>query len=184
MKANNKMNELRKSQRQELTSIVSRLSEIDKIKTAYYKANPYKGGFRTHEETLKWKAATCYDECQRLTARKEFLETELIEKKYANHYMYSDVVPYEVVEEKSENVYVVRAMKYAETKTSKKQRMESFVPGGFCGTFDNNLQKWSIEPNPDETTFVIRRHKDGFFYNHGRKFKIHSEPIRFYDFNF
>lgn len=184
MKANNKMNELRKSQRQELTSIVARLSEIDKIKTAYYKANPYRGGFRTHEETLKWKAATCYDECQRLTARKEFLETELIEKKYANEILYSDVKPYEVLEERTENLYLIREMKCTEKEESKQARFQSFVPGGFCGTFDNNLQEWEIVPDESAPVLKIRRHKDGIFYLNGRRFSISEEPIRFYDFNF
>ena len=113
------------------------------------------------------------------------LELELLEKKYANHYGYSDVEPYEVVEEITPNKYLIRWMKSVQTEESKNKLKESFVVGGFCGHFDNDLQEWNIASCEDVLPFAIRRHKDGKWYDvYHRKYVISSKPIKFYDFNF
>lgn len=113
------------------------------------------------------------------------MELELLEKKYANHYGYSDIEPYEVVEERTPNMYLIRWMKSVQTEKSKKELKDSFVAGGFCGHFDNDLQEWDITSCEDNQPFAIRRHKDGNWYDtYHRKYCISSKPIKFYDFNF
>ena len=113
------------------------------------------------------------------------LELELLEKKYANHYGYSDVEPYEVVEEITPNKYLIRWMKSVQTEESKKKLKESFVVGGFFGHVENDLQEWDISSQNETKPFAIRRHKDGNWYDSShRKYVISSKPIKFYDFNF
>lgn len=113
------------------------------------------------------------------------IDTELIEKKYANRHGYSDIEPYEVIEEKTPNMYTIRWMESVQTEKSKKELRESFVAGGFLGHYDNNLQEWNCTPCEDYGCFTIRRHKDGNWYdvNH-QKYFISDRPIKFCDFNF
>ena len=127
-----------------------------------------------------------------LPKEKEFLtneinkiELELLDKKYANKYGYSDIEPYEVVEERTPNMYLIRWMKSVQTEKSKKELKDSFVAGGFFGHFDNDLQEWNITSCEDNQPFAIRRHKDGNWYDtYHRKYCISSKPVKFYDFNF
>ena len=126
-----------------------------------------------------------HDKREMLIKEIEKLELELLEKKYANNYGYSDVEPYEVVEEITPNKYLIRWMKSVQTEESKQKLMDSFVVGGFCGHFDNDLQEWNITSCTDNKPFAIRRHKDGNWYDiYHRKYFISDKPIKFYDFNF
>lgn len=115
----------------------------------------------------------------------EKIELELLEKKYANRSGYSDIEPYEVIEERTPNMYLIRWMKSVQTEKSKKELKDSFVAGGFCGHFDNYLQEWDITSCEDNQPFTIRRHKDGRWYDaQHNKYCISSKPVKFYDFNF
>ena len=115
----------------------------------------------------------------------EFHKIMLQDKKYATEWLYSDAHAYEIIEEKSATTILVRRMKATIKPEAQKELHESFVPGGFCGHFDNNLQEWNYETcesNPIET---IRKHKDGRWYGCGkRRFTIEAEPYEFYDYNF
>ena len=113
------------------------------------------------------------------------IRTDLIEKKYANRIMYTDIIPYEVVEERTPNKYIIRLMDYKQTEDSKIRLRESFVSGGFVGHFDNEVQEWNMTSNNENGKFSIRRHKDGYFYDiYGGRYSISHKPKRFYDFNF
>lgn len=106
---------------------------------------------------------------------------------YCNEYLYSDVRPYEVMEIVNERTLIIREMKAEIKKEAKEALHESFVPGGFVGHFNNDLQDWDIVP--DEKGFVtkVRRHKDGYFYIagcKGSKFALNDKPVKFYDYNF
>lgn len=115
----------------------------------------------------------------------EKINIELIEKKYANRYLYSDIEPYEVVEEITPNKYKIRWMKSVQTEDSKQKLKDSFVVGGFFGHYDNNLQEWDITPCETSQPFAIRRHKDGNWYDiYHCRYSISNKPIKFYDFNF
>lgn len=106
-------------------------------------------------------------------------------KTYANRMGWSDIEPFEVIEQKTECLLVIREMEYKETEESIKKRNQSFVPGGFFGHFDNDLQDWEIKPKEGGYTIKIRKHKDGCFYDTcGHRYTLSDKPIRFYDFNF
>lgn len=119
--------------------------------------------------------------------KKEFNEIILSGKAYASEYLYSDVNPYEVIEFCTPTKWVVRSMKAHLTPEADKALHDSFIPGGFCGHFDNDLQEWEFESDPDGFTLIIRQHSDGLWYRpHTRTcpFRIHKEPYKVHDYNF
>lgn len=106
--------------------------------------------------------------------------------KYVNQRLYTDVRPFEVLQQISATKILVRSMKVELEEESKKNLSDSFIPGGFVGHFDNSLQKWIITPNPAATPFVVRRRKDGLYYQAGGclPFKPSDRPVYIYDYNF
>lgn len=125
---------------------------------------------------------------EKIKSLKEELQHALymgLDKKYMAQCLHSDVNPYEVIEERTEKLWIVRRMKAEETQESKKKRQSSFVPGGFLGHFDNSLQEWNIEPDPNGEVVAIRLHIDGRWYDsYGLRYVPKMEPYKFYDFNF
>ena len=100
---------------------------------------------------------------------------------YANHCMYSDVDPYEVVRVISDKTIEIRAMK-AERDDSVKL---DFHVGGFSAHCSNqNQQKWII--TSDETAPVkrIRLGKHGWKDAHGGRYNLSDKPRKFHDYNF
>jgi hypothetical protein len=71
-------------------------------------------------------------------------------------------------------------------ETAAKKLEESFRQGGFAGHFDNSLQEWIITPDPLAAPFVVRKRKDGLYYQSGDYFpyKPAGQPVYFYDYNF
>ena len=109
------------------------------------------------------------------------------DKWYMSEFLYSDVHAYEVVEVYTESKMAVRRMKATEVPEAREARMESFVPGGFCGTFDNSLQEWTYESDESNPIEIVRRHKDGYFYRPRTRtcaFVPQCEPYEHFDFNF
>tara|TARA_R110000803_G_scaffold119597_2_gene187889 strand:- start:3036 stop:3365 length:330 start_codon:yes stop_codon:yes gene_type:complete len=101
--------------------------------------------------------------------------------KYANLHLYSDVNPYEIIEVRTPNRIVVREMDAEKDKSVKLE----FHPGGFCGHVSNQeKQKWFYKSNDKYPLEVLRKHKDGFFWNNNGKFILNNEPIKFHDYNF
>lgn len=120
-----------------------------------------------------------------LESQMKFHEIMLQEKKYATEHLWSDAHAYEIIEEKSEKVIIVRRMKATIKKEALKALQDSFVPGGFAGHFDNNLQEWDFESIEDAGLETIRKHKDGMWYGRGgTHFTIEAQPREIYDFNF
>lgn len=108
-----------------------------------------------------------------------------LEKKYMAQCLHSDANPYEVIEERTDKLWMVRRMKAEETEESKHRRSSSFVSGGFLGHFDNSVQDWKIEPDPDGDVVAIRLHVDGRWYDaYGLRYVPQMKPYKFYDFNF
>lgn len=108
---------------------------------------------------------------------------------YANQYFYTDIEPWEVIEIKTDRCLVVREMKAFIKVEAKKALQDSFVPGGFCGHFENDLQDWTYESDPNGQVAEIRLHKDGFYYlpgysGKGTRFKLSNVPTKYYDYNF
>lgn len=181
MKGNKKQQELlelRAAQAKELeikTKIVA-VKEAH-IKERYVNELSYRGSEEWWNDELEVKA---------IKARIDELHIETLEKKYANNIMYTDVNPYEVIEEIDAKTYMIREMKANITEEASKKLKQSFVPGGFVGHFDNSLQEWDITSDETAPIIKIRKHKDGFFYTpkNGRRFRIDDHPVKRYDFNF
>ena len=126
-------------------------------------------------------------ENRRLGAELENERLMLLDKLYCNQHIGSDVHPYEVLEKKTDRLLIVRSMKSEEKPETREKRIASFVPGGFCGHFDNGLQEWECSSDPDGYVKEIRLHKDGYWYESNTKhcpFILSDKPKRFYDFNY
>lgn len=100
--------------------------------------------------------------------------------KYANFCGYSDVEPYEIVQQISEKCYEIRAMEA--------KRDSSVIPkfdiGGFSAHSDN-AQKWIISSNLSNPVIRIRANKKkGWANKYGQRFALSDKPIKFYDYNF
>ena len=101
--------------------------------------------------------------------------------KYANHFGYSDIHPYEVVAVISDKTLEIREM---DSKRDESVKLE-WVVGGFAGHCTNQRdQKWDITSNSENPVIRIRFSKKGWKDKHGRIFGLSEQPIRFYDFNF
>lgn len=147
----------------------------------------YDEGVKTNEPQftlIMWKS--------RMDEAKALLESYRVESlptanKYASQYLWSDVHAYQVIEEKTPNLIVVRELDTELTPEAKEALDASFIPGGFVGHFDNSKQDWIYRENQNNPLITIRRHKDGKFYQAGDRscpFVIKSHPYKFYDYNF
>ena len=121
---------------------------------------------------------------ERLEKELKFHEIMMQEKKYATEWLWSDAHAYEIIEEKSEKAMIVRRMKATIKPQAQKKLHDSFIPGGFCGHFDNDLQEWDFESDNSNPIVTIRKHKDGLWYGNGLQFSIMAEPYERYDYNF
>lgn len=148
-------------------------SQYDLIKTA-------------HDRVGYDKVTKAKKDLEQLKSKQRYHFLMALEKKYMNEYLWSDVNPYEVIEERTEKCFVIRAMKATLTEKAKTDLQESFVPGGFCGHFDNSLQAWTYESDPDGVTLVVRKWKDGCWHQPGSpiKFRLSDAPLKVYDYNF
>ena len=189
MKTNMNMLKYRESMKVKLDELYKELEDVqNKLKEAIVRWTEEAEGVEDYKERMKIYQKYLGDlpRIERnILADIEEAKMELLEKKYANLIMYSDIKPFEVVEERTPNLYLIREMDAVITDKSKKELQESFSPGGFCGHFDNDLQEWHITSNEEYPVFKIRRHKDGCFYSTLReKYSISHKPIKFYDYNF
>lgn len=101
--------------------------------------------------------------------------------KYANHYGWSDVNPYEVIKVVSDKTIEIREMDADRDETVKMD----FVAGGFSAICTNPYdQRWIIKSDPTAPVIRIRLGKNGWKDKHGRKFKLADAPSKFYDYNF
>lgn len=99
---------------------------------------------------------------------------------YANHYGYTDIDPYEIIEVISDKTIVVREM----DANPNPDFVMDFTPGGFCGHVSNQPD-WIITSNENNDTFRIRLHKSGVWKSKsGRKFHLADQPRKYYDYNF
>ena len=104
-------------------------------------------------------------------------------KKYANHYMYTDINPFEVVRTVSPICVEVRQMKTIQTK-----KPSDFYPGGFTGHYADNRQGQDYEYSSDEEApvFRIRWSRANRQWQRGKnmRFIMDERPYKFYDYNF
>lgn len=119
----------------------------------------------------------------------ERIKIELLpnDKKYFSEYLYTDVHAYEVIEQRTPDMYIVRRLHAELTDESSNALRESFEPGGFFGHFNNGCQEWTFTSDENNPLITIRRHKNGCFYAPKKRycpFIMHDEPYEFYDYNF
>lgn len=100
----------------------------------------------------------------------------------ATRILYTDREPFEVVEIRTPNKIMVRAMN-AELSPDWKP---DIVPGGFSGVCLNQLEQvgqWKLTPDPTAPLIALRRHKDGRWYEGTLRYSI-GVARKFYDYNF
>lgn len=110
-----------------------------------------------------------------------------LDQLYCNQHFYTDVEAWEVIGYVSEKCLIIREMKAQLKPEARKELHDSFVLGGFCGHFNNDLQEWEIVPDPDGHVIRVRLHKNGNYYaahEKGTTFVLSEKPRKYYDYNF
>ena len=104
--------------------------------------------------------------------------------KYANHYGYSDIEPWEVVRVISDKTLEIRVMRCEPDQDNK--GVLKFHVGGFAAHCSNlEDQKWIITSAGEGAyTTRIRKNKRGEWKRGDLKFRLSDEPVKFYDYNF
>lgn len=101
--------------------------------------------------------------------------------KFANHFGYSDVNPFEIIKRISSKTIEIRAM----TAERHPDYKPHFIPGGFSAHCTNQgEQEWVITSNPEANVFRIRLGKKGWKDAGGNLYGLSDKPSKFYDFNF
>ena len=109
------------------------------------------------------------------------LKGEFKMQRYANHYGYSDVNPFEVIRVISEKTVEIRAM---DSHKDPKWKPEWHV-GGFAGHCANqHEQSWFITKNLGNPVIRIRLGKNGWKDKWGGRYQLADAPVKFYDYNF
>jgi hypothetical protein len=106
-------------------------------------------------------------------------------KAFANFSGYSDVEPFEVVDVRTENKVVIRAMKAERAEGWKPE----IVSGGFAGHCTNNEDQrnaWSISPDEEGRLVTLRWSKAKMRWQSacGSRYYMSDTPAKKYDFNF
>ena len=110
---------------------------------------------------------------------------ELINEKYANKILYSDIMPFEILTQLSDNEIQIRMMDAKLTEESERLLKESFKPGGFRGNTDNDLQKYVYSSDENKDCITIRKRKDGRWYDRGGyRYTLSDKPVKRHDYNF
>lgn len=100
-------------------------------------------------------------------------------KLYANHILYSDINPFEVIRKINDKTMEIRRM------SSELIKIPSSEVGGFCAHYNNSEQKWNITSNESNDVFKIRLHKNGSWYDsYHNRYVLSDTPIKHYDYNF
>lgn len=101
---------------------------------------------------------------------------------YFNHYMYSDIDPYEIIAvTPSGKGATIREMSAVLDPTWKKDLVTGDL-SDYCR--NNNDQKWIITPDEKGTIVKIRKTKIGWRSPTGGRFILQEKPVKFYDYNF
>ena len=105
---------------------------------------------------------------------------DVVEYKYACHYMYTDVDAYEIVKVVSDKTIEVRKMDTEHDIAHLKQ----YVGGFFGHVAEQRNQKVTYASNPDNEVIRIRKKKNGDWGHKGNRFGLKEKPYAFYDYNF
>lgn len=155
----------------------------ERLETIFYKA------WRA-DESNQQKHDQFHEQCAKTRQIEDRIENNqpfTAERWYMTEYLYSDAHAYEVIEVYSFRKMDVRRLDAKLTTNAKKKLQDSFIPGGFIGHTDNDLQEWTFESNVDNPIITVRLHKDGRYYRPSSRsvyFMIHDSPYEIHDFNF
>ena len=101
-------------------------------------------------------------------------------EKYANHYGWSDITPFEIIKSTAKTI-TIREMN-AERDPNWKP---SYEPGGFSVVCTNDdQQKWVITSNEHNPLIKAYLRKDGKYYSKIGMHILSDSPIKYYDYNF
>lgn len=101
--------------------------------------------------------------------------------KYANHYGWTDINPFEVLKTVSDKCLEIREL---DTVRDTSVTLD-FQIGGFSAICVNSGdQKWHIIPNAENPVIRIRLGKAGWKDKYKRKFRLADAPKKYYDYNF
>ena len=115
----------------------------------------------------------------------EIYQAELGEKVYLNTWVGTDCYAYEVVEMVTPCKWIIRQLDTKLTQDAHVALNESFIPGGFMGHYNNDVQEWEYISNESNPTYTVTRHsKTRPFCCWGSKAYPTDEPIRHHDYNF
>ena len=106
-------------------------------------------------------------------------------KAFANFSGWSDIEPFEVVDVRTENKVVIRAMKAERAEGWKPE----IVSGGFAGHCTNNNDQrkaWDISSDEGGRLVTIRWSKAKLRWQcaDGSRYFMSDQPVKKYDFNF
>lgn len=105
---------------------------------------------------------------------------DVVEYKYACHYLHTDVHAYEIVKVVSDKTLEVRKIDTDHNIAHLKQ-----YAGGFFGhVAEQRNQKVTYAANPNNEVIRIRKKKNGGWGHKGCRFGLQEKPYAFYDFNF
>ena len=100
--------------------------------------------------------------------------------KYANHYGYTDINPFEIVKSVSPKCFEIRKMDAEKNPAVK----TTFTPGGFSAHSDN-AQDWFITSNEENPVIRIRLNVKGVWKDkRGNRYGLSETPTKYYDYNF
>ena len=100
---------------------------------------------------------------------------------YANLMMYTDIVPFEIINVISAQTIEIRRM---DSKINNKEDLQ-FQSGGFSAhCINNHAQQYDITSNEDMPIIRARLRKDGYFHSCSGRHSIDNGPSKHYDFNF
>lgn len=113
------------------------------------------------------------------------IETKKLQKikSYANQYLHTDVMPYEVIKIISPICVEIRAMNAIQIEFP-----QNFHEGGFVGHFADNRQGQKYEYSTNLNAKIIRirwsQAKRQWQSKDGNRFIMSDKPYKFYDYNF
>ena len=153
--------------------------EYRKDKITYHEwSNFIENGKAKYENFGSILNAVIFDSIYAQERLRKYLSSPLYKyriRKYCNLHLYSDIMPFEVVNVKSKTTVEIRRMDSVLIKAP------SMEPGGFVGHYENDEQEWSFSSNETYPTKIVRLTKNGWGCGN---FLMSDKPIRLHDYNF
>lgn len=185
MKKSKAVIKFQSDQKKKLDQLRTRLEELEKIQRKHFDIYHEITNNRDQFDYFRKYVYPIIEEERRIHKDINRINTELGECIYINFGFGSDINAYEVIEMKTPNVWLVRELNAVLKKDSKKALKDSFIPGGYLGTFDNSTQEWEFSSNESGIVLEIRRKNENYDFKYCNiSVGISDKPIKYRDFNF